>query len=422
MSHWLDKVLEIFTADTDDLVELARIAGASNLRQFYSGVDPSNVDAGMETKRIVFGVEWKLNPGGDFDGAMSYERGVQSYNEGLHKAAIEYLSEAFRLGYQKELDNLIKKLADSYYKTGRFMDSGKWWEIYAEKFPSDATGWRWLAMCWIKMRRHAVAEQLLRGIHDRDVFSVNTYEILANLLIRRKDIKGAIQVLLEAAERFSRKERFWLWAARLSEQTSDEIDTLNIYMRASDSLPDSINVVMHYSKYLLRMGRGVIALNICEEKIDLCRKHSRSIIWLSELYSEFYSPEHAFLFIADALKSKPTDLLVLKQYLDYMEIVVGLDDVIVTIEDFIKKYPSQKMAYKWLSDAMMKVGRENDAVNVLEDLIMRNQADLAIRKWLVELLTRIDGEAALAAAMQATLAFGELNLKTVNKWLTIVKK
>ncbi|SEI15768.1 hypothetical protein [Tardiphaga sp. OK245] len=43
MAHWLDKVTVLLTADTNDLHELARIAG-SDPRTFYIGVDPSSLE------------------------------------------------------------------------------------------------------------------------------------------------------------------------------------------------------------------------------------------------------------------------------------------------------------------------------------------------------------------------------------------
>lgn len=54
MAHWLDKVIDLLQAQTDDLRELARIAGA-NPETFYLGIDPTQLDiAGQDLTGIEF--------------------------------------------------------------------------------------------------------------------------------------------------------------------------------------------------------------------------------------------------------------------------------------------------------------------------------------------------------------------------------
>jgi hypothetical protein len=58
VSHWLDKVVTLLRADTADLRELARIAGA-DVRVFYRGIDASELDlAGQD----LDGIEFSLSP------------------------------------------------------------------------------------------------------------------------------------------------------------------------------------------------------------------------------------------------------------------------------------------------------------------------------------------------------------------------
>lgn len=55
MSHWLDKVVELLEADTMDLRDLARLAGADP-RTFYRGIDPKTLDLnGQDLEGIEFG-------------------------------------------------------------------------------------------------------------------------------------------------------------------------------------------------------------------------------------------------------------------------------------------------------------------------------------------------------------------------------
>lgn len=55
MSHWLDKVIELLEADTMELRDLARIAGADP-RTFYRGIDPKTLDLnGQDVDGIDFG-------------------------------------------------------------------------------------------------------------------------------------------------------------------------------------------------------------------------------------------------------------------------------------------------------------------------------------------------------------------------------
>lgn len=57
MAHWLDKVLELLSAETADLKELASIAGADH-RTFYIGIDPQSLDLdGQDIEGIVFSEE-----------------------------------------------------------------------------------------------------------------------------------------------------------------------------------------------------------------------------------------------------------------------------------------------------------------------------------------------------------------------------
>lgn len=54
MAHWLDKVVELLQANTTDLRELARLAGADP-STFYRGIDPSTLDLeGQDIEGISF--------------------------------------------------------------------------------------------------------------------------------------------------------------------------------------------------------------------------------------------------------------------------------------------------------------------------------------------------------------------------------
>ena len=54
MSHWLGKIIELLSADTADLRELALIAGGNPL-VFYRGIDPKDLDlSGQDLRGIEF--------------------------------------------------------------------------------------------------------------------------------------------------------------------------------------------------------------------------------------------------------------------------------------------------------------------------------------------------------------------------------
>lgn len=68
MSHWLDKVIELLEADTMDLRDLAKIAGADP-KIFYRGIDPRALDlSGQDLDGIDFG-----------DGADFYAKSMAKY-------------------------------------------------------------------------------------------------------------------------------------------------------------------------------------------------------------------------------------------------------------------------------------------------------------------------------------------------------
>lgn len=70
MAHWLDDVLLLLQADTSDLRELARLAGADP-KTFYRGVDRSNLDlAGQDVEGMEFSDEPKLEEPADSEPAV----------------------------------------------------------------------------------------------------------------------------------------------------------------------------------------------------------------------------------------------------------------------------------------------------------------------------------------------------------------
>lgn len=74
MVHWLDKVLELLEADTMDLRELAKIAGA-DARTFYRGIDPKLLDLNGQD---VDGIE--------FDDGIDYAKNMAKYLARVHTA------------------------------------------------------------------------------------------------------------------------------------------------------------------------------------------------------------------------------------------------------------------------------------------------------------------------------------------------
>jgi hypothetical protein len=71
-THWLDRVIDIFSSDENDLVELAAIAGC-DARRFYVGADMTGVDisgqdlsrldfTGADLSKVIYDSATKVNP------------------------------------------------------------------------------------------------------------------------------------------------------------------------------------------------------------------------------------------------------------------------------------------------------------------------------------------------------------------------
>jgi hypothetical protein len=96
MPYWLDKVVQILQADTDDLRELAKLAGA-NPQTFYRGINPADLDLNGQD---ITGMEFS----GDLAGrskTLDHFKLVLDSND-RHGEAIKIIQEVHHVGKQEE--------------------------------------------------------------------------------------------------------------------------------------------------------------------------------------------------------------------------------------------------------------------------------------------------------------------------------
>lgn len=371
MPHWLDTVIKIIMADTDNLRELATIAGGDP-RNFYIGTKMDGADVkGQNLTGMKFSnLDLRLV---DYDSETIFDDSqIQvmrlKVRDETYNSVRDYLRSLKKLTSQRNYHDAILLAKKSI-----------------DQFPESSFLWLFYIEILFKRRDYVEA---LAVISKALTVHINNTSIISRkieILLKNKLRGDALDILREAMRSSPNDQSLLVLAYDIHNQNGTLPEILSDYENAVHIESDPSNIVLKLGDIYKKSGLTENAEHVYKTVI----KNDPNNVAAWSAWSQFLFEQHRFSESIEIFSSYHINNNNVGIWKVYGDALIRVGSVYEAIDYYRNLFEEKKYSFqivKWLGEAYIKANMLDEAVKLFKEAAYKQESKFFVWKWLFNAL------------------------------------